>query len=376
MKKETIKDRCYIILKEDFNGRASEKQLAQRYIERYPDYDKHHTKTKTPSFEKLCGSINAELSRNKLHKNIKVDKSTTPEEYFIVPDYLSMPVIIQPIGNRYTKEEFLEDNYNRWAESSQYEKEWKKSVGAIVLFVKSGKVFAKGLITNIEKNKKQPKYQLNYFYDLKEVDQINYDKIYEYSEYNRSEYFREYLFLNDYRSVKILKYIYSLETIEYYNEQELEDILENDFKDIIPSTPERKPQLQPKPDTKKNETNTYPRNASYVKQALIQADYKCEINSEHTTFISNATDEQYMEAHHLFPMSIQKEIDFSIDIPANIISLCPTCHRKMHQANLEDKKEMIIGLYEKRKTELKVFGINETIDDLLEIYSDKENLKN
>ncbi|RXJ98671.1 hypothetical protein CRV02_13040 [Arcobacter sp. CECT 8989] len=367
MEKKTIKDRCYIILKEDFNGRASEKQLAQRYTERYPDYDKNHTKTKTPSFEKLCGSINAELSRNKLHKNIKVDKSATPEEYFIVPDYLSMPVIIQPIGNRYTKEEFLKDNYNRWAESILYEKEWKKSVGAIVLFVKSGNVFAKGLITNIEKNKKQPKYQLNYFYNLKEVDQIDYDKIYEYSEYSRSEYFREYLFINDYRSVKILEYIYSLESKKYFDDQQLDNLLENDFENITPLAPERKPQKPPDKE-ECNGTRKYPRNASYAKQSLVNANYKCEINSEHNTFISNATNEQYMEAHHLFPLSAQDRIYNSLDVPANIISLCPGCHRKIHHAKIEDKEQMLISLFEKRESELKVFGITETIKDLIEIY--------
>ena len=367
MKKQTIKDRVYSILKEDLNCRATEKQLTQKYIEKYPDYDKNHTKTKTSSFAKLSGSINAEISRNKLHKNIKVDKSVSPEEYFIVPDNLSMPVIIQPIGNRYTKEKFLEINHDRWAESTKYKEDWKKSRGAIVLFVKDAKVFAKGIITEIEENKYEKKYRLNFYYKLEEVDNISYEKIYDYSEYTEFTYFKTFLFLNDYRSVKILKYIYSLKTEKYFDDQELNDLLENDFDNIIPISPERKPQIPPeKQDC--NGSSKYPRNGSYAKQALEQANYKCEINSEHTTFISKATNKQYMEAHHLFPMSAQEEIDNSLDVPANIIALCPGCHRKIHFAKIEEKKEIILSLYKNRELELKVFGITETADELLEIY--------
>ncbi len=367
MKIQTIKDRVYSILKEDLNGRATEKQLTQKYIEKYPDYDKNHTRTKTSSFAKLSGSINAEISRNKLHKNIKVDKGVSPEEYFIVPNNLSMPVIIQPIGNRYTKENFLESNYDRWAESIEYKKNWKKSLGAIVLFVKDAKVFAKGTITKIEENNSEKKYQLNYYYELEEVDDISYEKIYDYSEYDKFPYFKTFFFLNNYRSVKILSYIYSLNPKEYFDDHELDDLLENNFDNIIPVSPERKPQKPPeKQDC--NGINKYRRNGSYAKQALEQANYECEINSKHTTFISKATNKQYMEAHHLFPMSAQEEISNSLDIPANIIALCPECHRKIHFAKTEEKNEIILSLYKNRESELKIFGITETSGDLLEIY--------
>ena len=367
MKKQTIKDRVYLILKEDLNGRAPEKKLTQKYIEKYPDYCENHTKTKTSSFAKLSGSINAEISRNKLHKNIKVDKGVSPEEYFIVPDNLSMPVIIQPIGNRYTKEKFLESNYDRWAESVEHKENWKKSLGAIVLFVKDAKVFSKGTITKIEENNHEKKYQLNYYYELEEVDDISYEKIYDYSEYGKFTYFKTFFFLNDYRSIKILNYIYSLKTKEYFDDHELDDLLENDFDNIIPLTPERKPQVPPKKQNC-NGSSQYARNASYVKQVLEQANYECEINSKHTTFISKSTNKQYMEAHHLFPMSAQEEINNSLDIPANIIALCPECHRKIHFAKIEEKNEMILSLFKNRESELKVFGITQTADDLLEIY--------
>ena len=38
----------------------------------------------------------------------------------------------------------------------------------------------------------------------------------------------------------------------------------------------------------------------------------------------------YVEAHHLIPISEGKRFGYSIDIAANICSLCPNCHRSIH----------------------------------------------
>jgi 5-methylcytosine-specific restriction protein A len=75
-----------------------------------------------------------------------------------------------------------------------------------------------------------------------------------------------------------------------------------------------------------------------------------------------------MEAHHLIPMSIQKDFTNSLDVPGNIISVCPNCHRKLHYACLEDKEGMINILYEKRKKGLERFGIDISLNELFKLY--------
>ncbi|MEG0664633.1 MAG: hypothetical protein RR483_06005, partial [Clostridia bacterium] len=60
----------------------------------------------------------------------------------------------------------------------------------------------------------------------------------------------------------------------------------------------------------------------YVATNKMFDEYKCEINPEHETFHNGR--HPYMEGHHLIPMSQQDFYTFSLDVPPNIISLCPT----------------------------------------------------
>lgn len=73
-----------------------------------------------------------------------------------------------------------------------------------------------------------------------------------------------------------------------------------------------------------------------------------------------------MEAHHLIPMSAQENFNNSLDVDANIVSLCPACHRKLHhgkEIEFELKK-----LFESRLELLKQSGIEITLDDLKKYY--------
>jgi 5-methylcytosine-specific restriction enzyme A len=72
----------------------------------------------------------------------------------------------------------------------------------------------------------------------------------------------------------------------------------------------------------------YKRNAKLVLEAKKRDDFKCKINHEHITFISNKTN--YVEGHHIIPMFQQKNYEFILDDINNIISLCPNCHREIH----------------------------------------------
>ena len=108
-----------------------------------------------------------------------------------------------------------------------------------------------------------------------------------------------------------------------------------------------------------------PQAAAYVKQ---QAGYKCEFNKDHKTFISDISGKQYVEAHHLIPMKYQDQFEYSLDIPENIVALCPNCHRAIHHGTKDCKKKIITALFNKRKKILKDNGINIDIEALTEMY--------
>ena len=75
------------------------------------------------------------------------------------------------------------------------------------------------------------------------------------------------------------------------------------------------------------------------KKAIILAKYKCEYDDTHMYFTAKTTGENYVEAHHLVPMEFQNQFEKSLDVEANIISLCPLCHKKVHHATFDEKED-------------------------------------
>lgn len=125
---------------------------------------------------------------------------------------------------------------------------------------------------------------------------------------------------------------------------------------------------RPKP-TKTGGKEKYTTNPRRGKNALIKADYKCELNPAHETFINKTTNKPYMEGHHLIPMSEQGNFEYDIDVPENILCLCPTCHRKLHHGTDEVKKEILTEEFGKRKNALQDRGIDISINQLLKMYT-------
>lgn len=102
-------------------------------------------------------------------------------------------------------------------------------------------------------------------------------------------------------------------------------------------------------------------------QVISFADYKCELNKEHTSFISGHTRKPYMEGHHAIPMSSQYVFKNSLDVYANIVCLCPMCHRQIHYGIREDRKVMAQRIYNNRAERLANSGINIDERDFLEV---------
>ncbi|MDI9497102.1 MAG: hypothetical protein QM270_01280 [Bacillota bacterium] len=115
------------------------------------------------------------------------------------------------------------------------------------------------------------------------------------------------------------------------------------------------------------------RNPQLAKSAIIAADYQCEVDSEHQTFL-NKHGKPYMEGHHLIPCTvknareIEEQFRRNIDCKENIVSLCPICHRAIHLGNRDEKRRVLTNLFSKRQPILNEIGINITEQDLLRLY--------
>ncbi|MBT2641617.1 HNH endonuclease [Bacillus sp. ISL-41] len=105
------------------------------------------------------------------------------------------------------------------------------------------------------------------------------------------------------------------------------------------------------------------------KKAIMSADYKCELDDTHMYFTSKTTRENYVEAHHLIPMEFQDLFEKSLDVEANIISLCPVCHKKVHHATFDAKKLILENMYKKRKDRLKKCEIDTSLEELFSFYN-------
>lgn len=127
----------------------------------------------------------------------------------------------------------------------------------------------------------------------------------------------------------------------------------------------------PKPVEKKeaqisNGEKFFPRDKKIAQNALIRANYKCEIDTSHPSFISRRTNKTYTEPHHIIPLSYQDCFVNSLDVEANIISLCSNCHNEIHYGR--DSGRIIEFIYKKRREELKDAGIFIELKDLLDLY--------
>lgn len=117
-----------------------------------------------------------------------------------------------------------------------------------------------------------------------------------------------------------------------------------------------------------NELSFYPRNLNESILAKQKSNWLCEYDNKHQTFTSKNGRKPYMESHHLIPMAYQYLFEYTIDFADNIICLCPTCHRMVHSATNDVKKEMILKFFKQRQILYPQYGIKVDIDALFNMY--------
>lgn len=118
-----------------------------------------------------------------------------------------------------------------------------------------------------------------------------------------------------------------------------------------------------------NGRRVYKRNPQVAANTIKHADFKCEVDGDHKYFVSHRTGENYVEAHHLIPIKYEDNFDVSLDVEANVVSLCPVCHKLVHHGDKARVMEIVTLLYEKRKQRLNDAGIhNVDIERILKDY--------
>lgn len=114
----------------------------------------------------------------------------------------------------------------------------------------------------------------------------------------------------------------------------------------------------------------YKRSEILRTQALTIANYKCEIDGDHQSFIAENTKKPYMEGHHAIPMRLQDSFDHSLDVYANLVCLCPVCHRRIHYGIVDDRKQMLKLIYHNRADRLANSGIKLGMDEFTHMVID------
>lgn len=131
---------------------------------------------------------------------------------------------------------------------------------------------------------------------------------------------------------------------------------------------EEKKKDRPEPIVNKGGKRQWIRSAAKASKALMLSNYTCEIDSSHNTFISKSTNMPYVESHHFIPMGKQVEFQYDLDQLANLISLCPVCHRLIHLGTDVDKERILRKLYNQRKQRLENIGIEINFSELKRVY--------
>lgn len=132
--------------------------------------------------------------------------------------------------------------------------------------------------------------------------------------------------------------------------------------DLLDSLNNRPPEI-----TSNGIITKYKVNTRIKKTAIRLANYQCEHNPLHVTFLDKKGS-QYMEGHHLIPMNAQPQTAVNLDRIENIVSLCPTCHRAVHYGDEGVKKRILWTLYQNNIQNLTSVNLNISFEDLLSYY--------
>jgi len=109
-------------------------------------------------------------------------------------------------------------------------------------------------------------------------------------------------------------------------------------------------------------------NPAKSRRAIIDSGFSCEVDERHESFTRKDSEHKYTEAHHLIPRKHQRKFINSLDVIANIVSLCSNCHNCVHYGSTAERNSIIEKLFEKRQQRLSVVGLDILLSDLKKLY--------
>jgi len=112
----------------------------------------------------------------------------------------------------------------------------------------------------------------------------------------------------------------------------------------------------------------------FKKKAFEIHGYSCACHTDgHLYFTSEATNEIYVEGHHMIPMEYQdqywKDHQRNLDCTINLIPLCSHCHGKIHKSIKNERMEIISEVYSKYKDKLLIIDDKLTLNKFAEFYN-------
>lgn len=163
--------------------------------------------------------------------------------------------------------------------------------------------------------------------------------------------------VDDWKIVKNSALLYSKYADEGYDEDDEKVKKAIDSSDLVGKTVTYTPNAVEKEEVKetKKGRKIYPRKKSVSVNALKRANNSCEYNCKHTSFFRRNTTIKYMEPHHLIPLQYHEDFEWSLDVEANVVSLCSECHNQIHYG---DGKKILKKLLNMRSAELSAAKID------------------
>jgi len=114
-------------------------------------------------------------------------------------------------------------------------------------------------------------------------------------------------------------------------------------------------------------TTSYRRDPTVAAAALAASGHVCEMLPSYPIFTSKRTSQNYLEAHHFFPMMEQRHFpEQSLDVVENICILNPYAHKMVHHATYAEIEGYLKKMAEPREPFLKEIGVS--VDRVLRCY--------
>lgn len=107
-------------------------------------------------------------------------------------------------------------------------------------------------------------------------------------------------------------------------------------------------------------------------KVLENANYLCDCNDSKHFYFESVELDNYVEGHHIVPMNRQQEYFYdsiNLDIPNNIVPLCPNCHRQIHLGSRQARLTIISELFVRNNVKLLALNPNLTLSILASYYN-------